>query len=265
MSIEKRVEWIRKKVIEYKKDGIILNLGFDVESGVVAHLANLALPGKVIIVWAGTQTPNKRNFLRNAKSSGVWQSWVNIDFGLEFLKLQRKTFELVNPYKDRESMEKYFYKHEVDVNKNYKEHPKINYIMGDMKERWRANVVASHASLNNYLILSSLNKSKYITGLFTKGGEDFGNIAPIIDLTRTEVLSLAKELNLNPVVINTEPTRGHFNEQTDLEDLGISYESLDNFLLKKSLKNKELIENLILKAKFEQKNLIKLDKFKEID
>lgn len=230
MNIEQRVELLQQKVKEFGAEGIVFNLGWDVESAVMAHLAHKAFPGKSIAVWAGTQSPNKRHFLRNMESSGMLYDWVNVEYGLGFSKLVKQTFELENPYQSVETMTKYFYEHTAEADMSYKEHKDINYIIGNMKNRFKANVAMSHAEKNNYLMVSSLSKTKFETGLFTIGGEDAGFVAPLIDLTRTEIVELAKELGVNPVVINETPTRGFFEGQTDEADLGVSYEAIDKHL-----------------------------------
>lgn len=263
MNIENRIQWIQDKVKEHGANGVILNLGFDVPSGVLAYLATKAFPNNSLVVWAGTQTPNKRHFLRNAELAGVNFKWINVEYGLDFVKMTKATFELSNPYKDLETMEKYYRTNEVEIDRSYKQHPDVDLIIGDLKARWKASVVESHGRLNNYLVMSSLDKSKYEAGLFTKGGEDSGVIAPLLDLTHSEIIEIANEIGMSKLVIDEVPSRGYYEGQSDEEEMGVSYEVLDKYLKGEEVSesDKNIILELSSKAKPKKAHADLLEKF----
>lgn len=263
MNLERRIKWIQDKAKEYGADGVALTLGYDVESAVLAYLAQQAFPDNSLVVWAGTQTPHKRHFLRNVEYSGIGYKWVNVEYGLNFVKMVKTTFELSNPYKDRESMEKYFYEQETEIDRSYKQNPEIDQIIGDMKARWKATVLRAHAKLNNYLVMSSLNRSKYETGLFTRCGEDVGCIAPIIDLTHTEIIELAREIGISELVINEVPTRGYYEGQTDEGEMGVTYDILDKYIKGEevSTDDKNKIISLSKNSEVKKRQVDLMDKF----
>ncbi|RLA02424.1 MAG: NAD(+) synthase [Gammaproteobacteria bacterium] len=65
-------------------------------------------------------------------------------------------------------------------------------------------------------------------GFFTKYGDGGVDISPIADLTKTEVRTLAKELDVIEEVIIAKPTDGLWDDdRTDEEQIGASYEELE--------------------------------------
>ncbi len=262
MNIEQRVQWIKDKVTEYGAEGIIFNVGADVESAVLAHLANQAFPGKAIGVWAGTQTLGKRNFLRTMESSGMVYNWVNVEYGLGFSKLVRESFELANPYLNVETMEKYFHTHEAETDKSYKDHKDIDLITDNMKNRFKSSVAAAHAEKNNYLLASSLNKTRFEVGMFANGAEDAGVIAPLIDLTRAEIKEMAKELGVNQVVIDASAPSG-VNEDDIVKGLyGFTYGDAEKFINGEEVDAKDKIQALQNSSKVKKQLASSLERIK---
>ena len=62
-------------------------------------------------------------------------------------------------------------------------------------------------------------------------------------MTKTEVLELARYLNIPEKVINKKPSAGLWEGQNDEDDLGFTYEELDKYILT-GVGNKDLIEKV---------------------
>ncbi len=83
---------------------------------------------------------------------------------------------------------------------------------------------------NNYLVLGAGNKTELMVGYFTKYGDGGADLFPLGDLYKTEVWELARELSVPDEVVDRPPSAGLWPGQTDEDELGITYRSLDRIL-----------------------------------
>ena len=69
---------------------------------------------------------------------------------------------------------------------------------------------------------------------------------PLANLTKREVREWAKELGVPQDIISKPPTAGLWPNQTDEGEMGITYETIDDFLEGKQIPEKErlIIERL---------------------
>lgn len=103
--------------------------------------------------------------------------------------------------------------------------------LGNAKARARMILLYAYANMHNYLVAGTGNKSELMTGYFTKYGDGGVDFMPIADVYKTEVIKLAKHLNIPKPIIDKAPSAGLWRGQTDEDELGMSYEELD-FILK---------------------------------
>jgi NAD+ synthase len=82
---------------------------------------------------------------------------------------------------------------------------------------------------NGLLVAGTGNKIEdFGVGFFTKYGDGGVDVSPIADLTKTQVSLLAKELGINPEIIEAAPTDGLWDEdRTDEIQMGASYPELE--------------------------------------
>ena len=104
--------------------------------------------------------------------------------------------------------------------------------LGNIKARLRMVVLYYHANLHNYLVCGTGNKTEISLGYFTKYGDGACDILPIGDLYKGEVRELARELNIPENIIKKIPSAGLWSGQTDENEIGFSYEQMDNALRK---------------------------------
>jgi len=98
---------------------------------------------------------------------------------------------------------------------------------GNLKARIRMVYLYYYANRLNRIVCGSSDKSETMMGYFTKWGDAAADIAPLMDLYKTQVRQLALYIGL-PEEIATKPSTpalwpGHLAE----EELGIKYETLD--------------------------------------
>ncbi|GAD53216.1 NAD synthetase [Halarchaeum acidiphilum MH1-52-1] len=98
--------------------------------------------------------------------------------------------------------------------------------------RARARMVRLYASANErgMLVLGPDNRSEHLLGYFTKGGDGVVDVAPLRGLYKTEVVALARHLDLDERFVEKEPTAGLWEGQTDRAELGAPYGEIDPVL-----------------------------------
>lgn len=72
---------------------------------------------------------------------------------------------------------------------------------------------------------------KHIWGISQNGDDGAHDFNPIADLTVTEIYEFLSFLNVPSSIIEKAPSAGLFEGQTDEKEMGISYKSIDDFLL----------------------------------
>ena len=97
--------------------------------------------------------------------------------------------------------------------------------------RLRMTTLYAVAASENMLVAGTGNRSERYMGYFTKWGDGGCDFNPISDLTVTEVYEFLRYLNAPPFIISKAPSAGLFDGQTDEDEMGVSYRSIDDFLL----------------------------------
>ena len=67
-------------------------------------------------------------------------------------------------------------------------------------------------------------------GYFTRYGDSASDIEPFAHLYKTQVVELAKHLQIPQSILEKPPTAGLWPEQTDEKDFGFSYKDADHIL-----------------------------------
>ena len=102
--------------------------------------------------------------------------------------------------------------------------------LGNLKARIRMNILYLIANSRNRLVLGTSNKSELLLGYFTKFGDGGSDVAPIGDLYKTQVKQLARHLNIPDEIIEKPPAAGLIADQTDEDELGLDYKTIDRIL-----------------------------------
>lgn len=114
-----------------------------------------------------------------------------------------------------------------------KKHPQISKIdLGNKMVRERMSILYYYARKLKGLVVGTSNLSEILLGYFTLHGDGAWDLAPLAHLYKTEVIKLAKHLNLPQEIINQKPTAGLWPGQTDEAELGFTYSQADKILKK---------------------------------
>jgi len=102
--------------------------------------------------------------------------------------------------------------------------------LGNVMARVRMTALYSYSNKYNGMVVGTGNKTEIMTGYFTKYGDGGVDIEPIGDLYKTHVRELAKYLEIPRDIIYKKPSAGLWKGQTDEEEIGIDYETLDSII-----------------------------------
>ncbi|QSG13765.1 NAD+ synthase [Halapricum desulfuricans] len=101
---------------------------------------------------------------------------------------------------------------------------------GNVRVRTRAVLNYLVANTENGLVVGTGNRTEALIGYFTKYGDGAVDCHPIANLYKQQVRQLARHVGVPESVAARTPTAGMWVGQTDEEELGIEYDTLDSIL-----------------------------------
>lgn len=98
------------------------------------------------------------------------------------------------------------------------------------KHRLRMTCLFYQAENLGYAVVGALNRSELLTGFFVYHGDDAAHLAPLLPLYKTEVIYLARQLQIPQSLIEKPPSPDLIPGLDDKFILGLDYELLDQIL-----------------------------------
>ena len=139
---------------------------------------------------------------------------------------------------------------------------------GNLHSRVRMSLLYGEAFSSNTLVMGTSNKSELLVGYYTKWGDGASDFLPMGDLYKAQVYALAKDLNIPEAILKRVPTAELWEGQSDEEELGIDYPTLDKILLglERQLSVNEISSNtgISIESISRIDNLIKLSIHKRV-
>jgi len=129
--------------------------------------------------------------------------------------------------------------------------PKGKLTRGNLMARIRMCVLYMYANEYNYLVIGTTNLSEMVIGYYTKYGDGGVDFEPIGHITKTTVRKMAKELGISQTIIDKTPSADLWDGQTDEDEMGFTYEDLDNYIINGAKKYEPVsakIDNMSRKA-----------------
>ncbi len=102
--------------------------------------------------------------------------------------------------------------------------------VGNLRVRVRAVCNYFVANREDMLVLGTGNRSEALVGYFTKYGDGAVDCHPIGNLYKMQVRQLARHVGIPDDLVEKTPTAGMWVGQTDEDELGIGYDTLDAVL-----------------------------------
>ncbi len=117
------------------------------------------------------------------------------------------------------------------VDAYFSKYPTQNRIMkGNKMARERMSILYDFSAREKAMILGTSNKTELLLGYGTIHGDMACGINPLGDLYKTQIRQLAVYLGIPEKIRKKTPTAGLWKGQTDEDELGLSYETMDNIL-----------------------------------
>ena len=225
-EIEKRVEFICELLKSSKSNGIVFGNSGGKDSVLVGILCKMACDNtKGVIMPCGST----RNFNEDTKDALEVAKQFSIE--TKNVDLSRIKDMLVASLGECTSL--------TDAS------------AANIAPRLRMTTLYAIAASENLLVAGTGNKSELHMGYFTKWGDGAYDFNPIADLTVTEIYEFLRFLKVPAQIIEKAPSGGLFDGQTDEEEMGITYDKIDDYILNgiATQKDKELIDRFHQKSK----------------
>ncbi len=224
---QKITRFIKDYAEKAKTRGIALGVSGGVDSATTAALCAKAIgANKVLCLYM----PEEETYNETDHK--------HVTFLARKFKFQLKTIDLTQPLKT-------LYKAIPD----YDQADRLS--RGNLKARTRMLVWYYYANRQNRIVAASGDKSETMIGYYTKWGDAAADIAPIMDLYKTQVQQLALHLGIPLAIAKKTPTPALWPNQTAEEEIGLKYETLDLILhgLEHFMDTKRIAEQLSMPAK----------------
>ncbi|OUV54850.1 MAG: NAD(+) synthase [Flavobacteriales bacterium TMED113] len=148
----------------------------------------------------------------------------------ELIRAQKHMNWLKNNYKNIETIE-------IDLSIVFDQFKKTigkisqnKLALANSRARLRMTTLYQIAGHKNGLVIGTGNKIEdFCIGFFTKYGDGGVDLSPIGDLMKSEVFSLAKELNIINDIQKAKPTDGLWDDgRNDEDQIGATYQEIEN-------------------------------------
>lgn len=219
-KIDYIVSWLKSYLNKTKMKGFIFGVSGGIDSALLAYILAKYFPH------------NSLAYIMNIENNQQ-----DINDGLLVVNSSKIKYKIID-------LEPSFF----ELKKNL---PNEIHILGNIKSRLRMITLYAFAQKNDMLVLGTSNADEYYTGYFTKYGDSGSDLSPLVNLIKEDIYIAAKFLNVPDQILSKKPSAGLYEGQTDESDLKVSYQEIDNFLLKKNISKdkKEIIEKLYNRSK----------------
>lgn len=209
IDYQKKIEqislWIKKTVINAGFKKVIIALSGGIDSALVCALTAKSLGCNNVFTLLLPYGDLDSESLKDAKML------------CKFLKIEDKNVKII----DIKSVVDTFMESESSFSDIRK---------GNIMARVRMTYLYDLAKKMDVLVIGTENKSEHYLGYFTRFGDSASDLEPIINLYKTQVLEMAKYLNLPKKIIEKAPTAGLWVGQSDENELGFTYKDADQIL-----------------------------------
>jgi NAD+ synthase len=208
---EKIAGWIREKVEKANRKGVVLGLSGGIDSSVVARLCQLGKVDTHLVLL-----PYGDDMKKTKSMAHVMEFIEKFHFPYHTFDIKPAVDALTIP-----ESSPFFGADETDVELSH----------ANIRPRVRMTYLYEVAQLDRRFVIGTGNLAESTVGYFTKWGDGAHDLNPLAMLTKKEVYTLARCLQVPDSIINKKPSAGLWEGQTDEDELGITYNQIDAYIL----------------------------------
>ena len=208
---EKIAAWIKEKVGQAQRKGVVLGMSGGIDCSVVARLCQIGEVDVHLVLMPYD------NDMKNTQSSSHAMILIEkFNFSYHIFDIKPAVDALTIP-----------------VDSPYCESSPANRELGcaNIRPRMRMTYLYQLAQLNSRFVIGTGNLSERTVGYFTKWGDGACDLNPLGMLTKQEVYTLARYLKVPACIIDKKPSAGLWEGQTDEDELGMTYRQIDDYII----------------------------------
>jgi NAD+ synthase len=211
---ERIAGWLQEQAASAGARGFVFGLSGGIDSAVVARLCHMAAPQHAlgVLLPCYSHPDDEAHARQVAEAFGF--PLVRVDLDSTFDSLSAALSDATKGLQRQPGA--------VDIKQQLPE--------ANMKPRLRMAALYFIANALNYLVAGTGNRSEIALGYYTKYGDGGVDLLPIGGLLKSEVRALAADLDVPQAVIDRPPTAGLWMGQTDEDEMGFTYDTLERFL-----------------------------------
>ncbi len=226
-DLAKQIEdWLHKLVKDTAVKGFVLGLSGGIDSAVAAALCRNVCPkttlGIIMPCYSHPEDEEHAELLAKA-----------IDLEYTTVRLEKPFGEMV----------------ELLTGAAY-DPGKKDMAIANLKPRLRMATLYYYAAQRQSLVVGTGNRSERTVGYFTKHGDGGVDLLPLGNLVKKQVVEMARFLDIPTAIIDKPPSAGLWEGQTDENEMGISYEELDKYILNGQAEDRvrKIVDDLAMKS-----------------
>jgi len=204
--------FIRERAEAAGVDRAVLGLSGGIDSTLTAYLAVEALGAENV---HGLVMPGETN--DEANMSDAEQVAVDLGIDYDVVEVEPIAEAFLESFPD------------VDPGERIEADP-LRTAVGNLRVRIRAVLDYFVANHEGAIVLGTGNRTEALVGYFTKYGDGAVDCHPIGILYKQQVRQLADHVGVSEKLVTKTPTAGLWAGQTDEDELGIDYDTLDAVL-----------------------------------
>jgi len=183
--------------------GIVIGLSGGVDSAVAATFCCRAIGGDKVL---GLTLPSNVSNPADIKDAAILCKQLGMDHRVINIEPMLEGFKTMPDFKES------------------------RYLHGNLMARIRMTVLYYYANREQKIVCGTSNRSEYMLGYCTKYGDNAADLQPLLHLYKTEIYEYAKELGIPESIMKKAPSAGLWEGQSDEEEIGLSYEKIDDSL-----------------------------------
>lgn len=218
-EIRKRVDFLKQQVRNTGMSGLLIAISGGLDSAVAAGLCKIATDE--LSAETGQPYMTLGVFQPYGEQADIADSYAVA----KALQLQHTVETNIEEAVDEMALEVEYGFKSLGIHRHASREGK-----GNMKARTRMVIQYALAFDLKLLVVGTDHASEMITGFFTKYGDGAVDIEPLSTLNKRQVYQLGEHLGVPRSVLDKVPTAGLWDGQTDEQELGLTYDEINDYL-----------------------------------